>query len=573
MEFKAIPRTIADTLELRRKYVIPRFQRDYSWGNDELMELWDDLLDCFTINGNILTPSEYFIGSLVLVGDDDDNMNVERQVVDGQQRLMTITIAFSVLYDIFNNLKDDKIAKKMYEYIVGEDADGNEYTKLITESPKPYFQMRVQGKEKDISLQPKTDEEKRIFFAYNFFERKLSEKNIKSEFAIRYNIDSSTLNYIELLKLFRDQILHCKVIYVTVKSFEDAYVIFEVLNAKGKDLEPIDVIKNSLFSILDTTEPIDLADEKWKILKNNIADVSNIQVFYRHFWLSKYNYTTAKKLVKEFNNRIERNQSAYIAFLNELVLASEDYAKISIPNKNDWLQPEDIEIFNALEAFDIFGITQIRIFLLSLFSVKRNKMISHKNVIKILKYLQHYHFIFNAVCSMRPSGLERRYSSYARKLRECKDKNETQSCINELINVLKDCLPSEEFFISNFEKIEYTSYLPKDKKIVQYILKQYEYTMMKTQELQPLSFTIEHIMSESSKNKVCGKIGNLLPLGEKLNSELNNKPFLIKLDRYKDSHYLTTKEFYKEYKEKTEWTEEEIKHRTKLIAKTLYGLI
>ena len=169
MEFKAIPRTIADTLELRRKYVIPRFQRDYSWGNDELMELWDDLLDCFTINGNILTPSEYFIGSLVLVGDDDDNMNVERQVVDGQQRLMTTTIAFSVLYDIFNNLKDDKIAKKMYEYIVGEDADGNEYTKLITESPKPYFQMRVQGKEKDISLQPKTDEEKRIFFAYNFF--------------------------------------------------------------------------------------------------------------------------------------------------------------------------------------------------------------------------------------------------------------------------------------------------------------------------------------------------------------------------------------------------------------------
>ena len=122
--------------------------------------------------------------------------------------------------------------------------------------------MRVQGKKKDISLQPKTDEEKRIFFAYNFFERKLSEKNIKSEFAIRYNIDSSTLNYIELLKLFRDQILHCKVIYVTVKSFEDAYVIFEVLNAKGKDLEPIDVIKNSLFSIIDTTEPIDLADEK-----------------------------------------------------------------------------------------------------------------------------------------------------------------------------------------------------------------------------------------------------------------------------------------------------------------------
>ena len=47
MEFKAVPRTIADTLDLKRKYVIPRFQREYSWENDELQELWDDLLDCF----------------------------------------------------------------------------------------------------------------------------------------------------------------------------------------------------------------------------------------------------------------------------------------------------------------------------------------------------------------------------------------------------------------------------------------------------------------------------------------------------------------------------------------------
>ena len=96
MEFKAVPRTIADTLDLKRKYVIPRFQREYSWENDELQELWDDLLDCFTVNNGKLFPNEYFIGTLVLVGDDDDNMNIERQVVDGQQRLMTITIAFSV---------------------------------------------------------------------------------------------------------------------------------------------------------------------------------------------------------------------------------------------------------------------------------------------------------------------------------------------------------------------------------------------------------------------------------------------------------------------------------------------
>lgn len=54
---------------------------------------------------------------------------------------------------------------------------------------------------------------------------------------------------------------------MTVKSFDDAYAIFEVLNAKGKDLSPTDIIKNSLFSILDETEPVDFAEESWKKIK------------------------------------------------------------------------------------------------------------------------------------------------------------------------------------------------------------------------------------------------------------------------------------------------------------------
>lgn len=501
MEFKAVPRTIADTLDLKRKYVIPRFQREYSWENDELQELWDDLLDCFTVNNGKLFPNEYFIGTLVLVGDDDDNMNIERQVVDGQQRLMTITIAFSVIRKLFLAEKEETLANKVYSYILGEDADGVEYAKLVTETPKPYFQMKIQRREQDEDITPKTDEEKRILNAYNYFERKLSSKNIIQEIKKRYLIDDNKLDYIELLKLFRDQILHCKVIYVTVKCFDDAYAIFEVLNAKGKDLSPIDIIKNSLFSILDETEPVDFAEESWKKIKGKTVGKCDIQTFYRHYWLSKYGYSTVKKLVKEFNDKVEKNQSEYAVFLKELVKASEDYYKIVYPNKNDWSQPEEIDIYYALEAYDIFDVTQVRIFLLALFDVKRKKKISHKQFVKIIKFLEQYHFAFNAICSMRPSGLERRYSSYARKLRMCKDKNETKKCIDELIDTLKDGLPAEEIFVSNFVNVRYTSDFSKDKKLVQYIITKYEFYNMNTNEVQPLSFTIEHIMPESIKIK------------------------------------------------------------------------
>lgn len=265
--------------------------------------------------------------------------------------------------------------------------------------------MRIQKREQNENILPNTDEEKRILNAYNYFERKLSRKNILQEIKKRYRIDDNRLDYIELLKLFRDQILHCKVIYVTVKSFDDAYAIFEVLNAKGKDLSPIDIIKNSLFSILNETEPVDFAEESWKKIKRKTVGKCDIQTFYRHYWLSKYGYSTAKKLVKEFNDKIGKNQSEYTIFLKELVEASEDYYKIVYPNKNDWSQPEEIDIYYALEACDIFDVTQVRIFLLALFDVKRKKMISHKQFLRIIKFLEQYHFVFNSICSMRPSGL------------------------------------------------------------------------------------------------------------------------------------------------------------------------
>ena len=98
MELNAFPKSIEDTLSLQRKYIIPRFQREYSWENEELSELFEDLLDNIHIDNNgVLQPSEYFIGSLVLVGDEDNTTNIERYVVDGQQRLTTITILFSVI--------------------------------------------------------------------------------------------------------------------------------------------------------------------------------------------------------------------------------------------------------------------------------------------------------------------------------------------------------------------------------------------------------------------------------------------------------------------------------------------
>ena len=139
MDFKASSKSIDDVLRLQRKYVIPRFQREYSWEQEELSEMYDDLIENIVYQNNSLIANEYFIGSLVLVGDDDDTTSIERFVVDGQQRLTTFTIAFAVIAQKFKSIKEEKLQNTTHLNVLGEDNDGNSYAKLVNESPKPFF--------------------------------------------------------------------------------------------------------------------------------------------------------------------------------------------------------------------------------------------------------------------------------------------------------------------------------------------------------------------------------------------------------------------------------------------------
>lgn len=570
MDLTSVPKSIDDALRVQRKYVIPRFQREYAWENEELQTIYEDLIENIYIREGVFSTNDYFIGSLVLVGDDDDTSKIERLVVDGQQRLMTFTIAFAVLAQKFKELGQEKLSEKTHLNVMGEDNDGNPYAKLVNENPKPFFQRRIQQKDIDFNAIPETNEEKRILNAYNFFDRQLKEtvliKNIRDN-----NSGAGDISYLDALKAFRDQILKCKVIYVTVKSLDDAYTIFEVLNSKGKDLAPVDMIKNSLFSILTEDEPLDYAVEKWKEIKKNLKNCIDldINIFYRHFWLSKYSLSTTRKLVYNFNKTIPRTIEDYTKFINSLENEAKQYSLIAEPKREDWTQPEELFIYTCLDSFSIFNVSQVRIFLLALFEIKNSQLISFKNFKKILVYLEYYHFIFTAVCSSRPSGLERRYSSYARQLRNCTSKKESADCINNLITDLKEGIPDYSIFEKQFEKIVYTSTKEKDKKLVKYILKKLD-TYYSSNELVPNSFTIEHILPESVETEYVGMIGNLLPLGEQLNNDLSNKKFELKMARYPESQYATVKRFVDQNKDKVEWGEREIVERTKCVAEVMY---
>lgn len=433
MELHAYTITISGLLSVKKKYIVPRFQREYSWTKEQILELWDDIISNILIdsNGNI-SHEEYFIGSLVLVGDDK---SMSMQIVDGQQRLTTLTILLSALCEQFKNIKKDNLAKAIYEnYIAGKDDNGNDFFKLENESPKPFFQTGIQHIDKRKEIQPTTNEEETLFTAYTELYSQTSLKNLQTKFAnLKLNNDSI---YETLLKEIREQIInYLKVIFITVQEEDDAYTIFETLNARGMNLSFVDLIKNQIFKDLKTKHPDDYAKTEWKKIRQAIVSRSNIgglETFIRHWWISRYSYVSEDKVYKAFKTKWQQKLINSNDFLEDLVKDVELYVKTSSPEYDDWRQQEEKSVYQSLSALRIFQVTQQRPFILSLFKAKENKLISLTDLKETLSFIESFHFLFNAICSMRPSGIEGSYSKAARKLFEAKNKVSVKEAVKEL---------------------------------------------------------------------------------------------------------------------------------------------
>ena len=571
MELHAYTKTISDLFSVKKKYVVPRFQREYSWTKEKVSELWDDIISNISINNDgSFKHEEYFIGSLVLVGDDK---SISMQIVDGQQRLTTLTILLSALCQRFVEIEKRNIAESIYEnYIAGKDDEGNYYFKLENETPKPFFQTVIQHIDKKDKNEesPSSQEEKTLLASYDQFYSYTAKDSLKKKF--EHNKINDSL-YESLLKAIRDQVVkYLKVIFITVSEEDEAYTIFETLNARGMDLSFVDLIKNKVFKGFNTKHPDDFAKTEWKKLRNTIASrdgVGSLETFVRHWWIARYNYTSEDNVYKHFKKLWNDNQINAKDFLDELVNDAALYIKISSPVAEDFRQQEEKELYRTLAALKIFNVSQQRPFILSLFKTKQKNNLTLADVTKILSFIEKFHFSFNAICSMRPSGIEGSYSKAARQLLDIKDKHCARQVINELQQQLKTRLPDKEIFKDSFSKLKFIKSYTKDKKLIQYIFSYIESIEQTTNEFKPDSITLEHILPQSSNTEdFIGDIGNLLPLGEELNKKAGNKSFHEKIEIYKQSNFILTKEFAKNDHRK--WGKEEIENRTASLAENCY---
>ena len=462
MDINPEKKTIENLLGSGRQFKIPRFQREYSWEKKNYQEFLDDMLKGLFFEKGKVSSSQYFLGTMLFIGDFTDGTRDNIVVVDGQQRMTTITILFAVISDYFKSQGHDRLSKQIFKYIMTEDNDGEEVRVLVTTTSYPFFSYYIQDYEKREIKEPTSEEEANIKETYDFFTDKLEESELKSRLIELLNVSNEIIDkyeYVDILKALRDQVLNSIFVSISTSNRDQANRIFEILNAKGKRLESIDLIKNKIFEVLDKTEPVDFASEKWKTINMNLQrgeEPVGIGTFFRHYWQSKYKNLTMRTLYDNFTKTIK--QSDYMNFLDDLEKNSVFYMRMLSPTINDYdNRKEYYWLVQSLKALNDFSVVQARIFLMALFEAYEKRIVKIKLFKETVQYIENFHFAYNAISIGKANNkVNRHYSRCSINLRKAKNANEARVIIEDLIGILDSLFPEYSQFSEQFVKLEYS---------------------------------------------------------------------------------------------------------------------
>ncbi|MFV8468205.1 GmrSD restriction endonuclease domain-containing protein [Mycoplasma sp. VS292A] len=501
---------ISDILSAEQtKYIIPIYQRPYSWTEKQLSRLWDDIIKIHNFK-----KKDYFIGAMVSV---EEKMSAslikDLVIIDGQQRLTTFIILFAALRDYYLDNKQNYEAQIIQDTYLTISTRQNTYNRI---------ESRKNDQEALVSLIENKPHDKKaslIMSAYDFFMKKIKNSKIKCN---------------ELVEAI-NQI--CLVQIILNKENEDSQSIFESLNSTGKNLTGSDLIRNYLLMNLKYKEQEHIYSDYWINLEelftiNNTFNNEIADNFIRDYLTMKTRVIPNKDQLYEqfqayFNNLTIENKNLEVC--KDLYLKAIIYEQII----NGYYR-NDKEVSSILGNIKGLQINITYPFFMQLIDLFEAGKITQEDLCLGLQ-LSISFIIRRNVCGLPSNRLNKIFASLISHL----DLNNFSKSINEYFFSLrdKDRFPRDDEFMQDFKTFNVYKKLNK-----KYILKSLEEYDNKNH-INIDTATIEHILPQGSLGaewqKMLGenyrsiqeqyrdRIGNLTLTN--YNSELSNKPFLTKL--------------------------------------------
>jgi hypothetical protein len=537
-------------------FYIPRFQRPYAWDRENLEEFWTDTI--------VNSDSDYFIGSIVTYDHQD-----ARAIVDGQQRITTILLILAALREAFKEEDLGELAKGVQTLIERKDIDNADRFVLKTETSYPFLHdqiLRYGPPELDLK---DIAEEKTLREAFSFFSEKLSELRTAIDGDSTLSAKKKQKKKSDDLSFVRNKILGLRTISVELDSEDDAYIIFETLNTRGKDLTAGQLAKNLFARILKpVNKQLDPVSRKWdkiqeEIETSSVADIS-LDSFLLHYWISRYEYVNHKKLYKSMKSQVVKSTARDI--LDSLVADAALYRAAFEPSYRSW-RADELEFHYSLDGLSVMRVRQPAPLVLAILRAYEDKRLSRKNAAASLSAIENFYFTHAAMSHKTSSGgMSMMYGSLARQM----SSGDANPVVTELKKKLAERWPSYAEFEAGFLELKSSNSFTKDRRLVRYVLlKMHRVARGKTTSaIREDDETVEHLESQVGAGGCdpahVAMLGNLCLVSKKLNgTELGNMPPSQKSPLLAKHSVVLLDSFHKNAKQ---WSHAAIEARSKELA-------
>lgn len=565
-------------IEVALVYAIPRYQREYTWSKNQWEALFEDLLE---------NDPQYFLGSVICIRQTSDALAVQQlELVDGQQRMTTLSILLAAIYASYNHLGLTPTMELQFELynlkhklVLKKQSDQPRLIpQLQNANQQDYFAvLKDAGVLEDAELIANAGN-RRVFKAYRYFLQRIQD--------YVGNASDKTAAFLTLL----EKVNAATLVKIDVGSHSDAYTLFESLNNRGVPLTAIDLMKNKLLAKIEQIEKgsIDKAFVRWSKVIEALGDDYAVQErFFRQYYnafkpelkdIVLVPVATKSNLIQVFEKLINHDPKL---FLDAMIEHSNWYAQI-VGNKPIEGQAKLVGLLKSLER--IQG-TPSYLLLLVLFAKQKALAITSSQLETMVNLLINFFVRRNATDVPATRDLNRIFMDLA----ESVPKLQGQAVVNAIAAALYGVSASDEQF-----RLALSGNLYEENTgVCRFVLCAIEESMMTRESHADLwamdgkqfVWTIEHVFPQGEnipdswvQMMAAGdralaaqyrlshvhKLGNLTISG--YNSTLGNKSFEEKRDRldrksqpvgYNNGLYLN-----RELAVATNWSVEQIEKRT-----------
>ena len=503
-------KTFADIMSNGKSYRVPNFQRDYSWENEHLDELWQD------IEHMRRSESQHFMGYLVLQSQD----NKQFEIIDGQQRITTITLMIIAALSRFNDLIEQnnedvesrqrkEFYHKTYLGVFNAVTLGTSLTLELNRGNKKHFKDIIEfpyGVPKKRGL---TETNRLLNRTLEFFQEKL--KNYPSQ------------ELAKLIDAVGDGLLFTT---ITVNDDLNAYLVFETLNARGVHLSASDLLKNYLLSTLlgdreDSTADSDTFEEKWNQSVEQLGE-TNFTAFLRSYEGMHSKLKPKKELYRFLKGERIKTREQVMPYVQDLYKFAPIYAALQNPDDAFWKDYGGGQYLECLDDLRTLKLFQIKT-PLSILMASYDKL-APGDFIQTVKWVTVLSIRYNVICGKLANEQEPVYNQLAMKM--IKENGPKQ----DVKTGLKQIYPGDEEFVSAFSQKSMPS--KRSSRKITYLLQEIEKHLSGGSEIST-GLTLEHILpfhpdtawqdyfGVSTYNDAVDRLGNmaLLPQVQNLGQE------------------------------------------------------